>query len=321
MNSSRLGALRGAGLGALLLACVPRETALAAERVQGRSLVLSRHGIVASEHPLAKAVLQSAAKEFVRVPGAAQVRAVAGRGMAAQVNGRELRLGSTRYMQELGVDLGTLQGRADALQGEGRTVSWLADVTVTPRLLGLLAFGDTIKASARGAITALHAAGVKTVMVTGDNRGSAAAVGRALGIDRVEAEVLPENKAAIVADLKRGGATVAMVGDGINDAPALAAADVGIAMSTGTDVAMHAAGVTLMRGDPALVAAAIDISRRTYRKIRQNLFWAFAYNVVGIPLAAFGLLNPMLAGAAMAFSSVSVVSNALLLRRWRLRQK
>jgi Cu+-exporting ATPase len=194
-------------------------------------------------------------------------------------------------------------------------------VTVTPRLLGLLAFGDTIKASARGAITALHAAGVKTVMVTGDNRGSAAAVGRALGIDRVEAEVLPENKAAIVADLKRGGATVAMVGDGINDAPALAAADVGIAMSTGTDVAMHAAGVTLMRGDPALVAAAIDISRRTYRKIRQNLFWAFAYNVVGIPLAAFGLLNPMLAGAAMAFSSVSVVSNALLLRRWRLRHE
>jgi Cu+-exporting ATPase len=241
--------------------------------------------------------------------------------MAAQVNGREMRLGSTRYMQELGVDLGTLQGRADALQGEGRTVSWLADVTVTPRLLGLLAFGDTVKASARDAITALHAAGVKTVMVTGDNRGSAAAVGRALGIDRVEAEVLPENKAAIVADLKQGGATVAMVGDGINDAPALAAADVGIAMSTGTDVAMHAAGVTLMHGDPALVAAAIDISRRTYRKIRQNLFWAFAYNVVGIPLAAFGLLNPMLAGAAMAFSSVSVVSNALLLRRWRLRQE
>ena len=241
--------------------------------------------------------------------------------MAAQVNGRELRLGSTRYMQELGVDLGRLQGRADALQDEGRTVSWLADVTVTPRLLGLLAFGDTIKASARGAITALHAAGVKTVMVTGDNRGSAAAVGRTLGIDRVEAEVLPENKAAIVADLKQGGATVAMVGDGINDAPALAAADVGIAMSTGTDVAMQAAGVTLMRGDPALVAAAIDISRRTYRKIRQNLFWAFAYNVVGIPLAAFGLLNTMLGGAAMAFSSVSVVSNALLLRRWRLRQE
>jgi Cu+-exporting ATPase len=297
-----------------------RPELVAAESAMGdRSALLAASAAIqaGSEHPLAKAVLQSAAKEFVRVPGATQVRAVAGRGMAAQVNGRELRLGSTRYMQELGVDLGKLQGRADALQGEGRTVSWLADVTVTPHLLGLLAFGDTIKASARGAVTALHAAGVKTVMVTGDNRGSAAAVGRALGIHRVEAEVLPENKAAIVADLKHGGATVAMVGDGINDAPALAAADVGIAMSTGTDVAMHAAGVTLMRGDPALVAAAIDISRRTYKKIRQNLFWAFAYNVMGIPLAAFGLLNPMLAGAAMAFSSVSVVSNALLLRRWK----
>jgi Cu+-exporting ATPase len=154
------------------------------------------------------------------------------------------------------------------------------------------------------------------VLVSGDNRGSAEAAGRALGIDHVEAEVLPEHKADIVGALRAGGHVVAMVGDGINDAPALAAADVGIAMSTGTDVAMHAAGVTLMRGDPALVAATIDISRRTYRKIRQNLFWAFAYNVVGIPLAALGLLNPMLAGAAMAFSSVSVVSNALLLRRW-----
>jgi Cu+-exporting ATPase len=220
-------------------------------------------------------------------------------------------------MQELGVDLGALQARAEALQAGGRTVSWLADVSAAPRLLGLLAFGDRVKDSARDAVAALHAAGVRTLMVTGDNRGSAAAVGRALGIDRVEAEVLPEHKAALVAELKRSGATVAMVGDGLNDAPALAAADVGIAMSTGTDVAMHAAGITLMRGDPALVAAAIDISRRTWRKIRQNLFWAFAYNVVGIPLAAFGLLNPMLAGAAMAFSSVSVVANALGLRRWR----
>jgi Cu+-exporting ATPase len=273
-----------------------------------------------SEHPLARAVMQQAAAEFVHVPAAAQVRAVAGRGMAARVQGRELHLGSTRYMNELGVGLAPLQARADVLQAEGRTVSWLADVTETPRLLGLLAFGDTLKATARQGVAALQAAGVKTVMVTGDNRGSAAAVGRALGIDRIEAEVLPEHKAGLVAELKQGGATVAMVGDGINDAPALAAADVGIAMSTGTDVAMHAAGVTLMRGDPALVAAAIDISRRTYGKIRQNLFWAFAYNVVGIPLAAFGLLNPMLAGAAMAFSSVSVVANALMLRRWKQQQ-
>jgi Cu+-exporting ATPase len=158
---------------------------------------------------------------------------------------------------------------------------------------------------------------VRWVWVTADNLGSATAVAGRIGVDHVEAEVLPADKAAIVGRLKEGARTVAMVGDGINDAPALALADVGIAMSTGTDVAMHAAGITLMRGDPALVADAIDISRRTYRKIRQNLFWAFAYNVIGIPLAAAGLLNPVVAGAAMALSSVSVVSNALLLRGWR----
>jgi Cu+-exporting ATPase len=154
-------------------------------------------------------------------------------------------------------------------------------------------------------------------MLTGDNLGSAQAAARQLGIDEVVANVLPEGKAAAVAALRRDHGTVAMVGDGVNDAPALAAADVGIAMSTGTDVAMHAAGITLMRGDPRLVADAIDISNRTYSKIRQGLFWAFVYNVVGIPLAALGYLNPVLAGAAMAFSSVSVVANALTLRRWR----
>jgi Cu+-exporting ATPase len=198
-----------------------------------------------------------------------------------------------------------------------RSVSWLADLSGQPRLIGVLAFGDTPKASAQAAIERLHAQGIRTALVTGDNRGSAEAIARLLKIDTVRAEVLPEDKAAVIAELKAEGQRVAMVGDGINDAPALAAADVGIAMSTGTDVAMHAAGITLMRGDPALVSDAIDISRRTYAKIRQNLFWAFVYNVVGIPLAAFGLLSPVIAGAAMAFSSVSVVSNALLLRRWK----
>ena len=274
-----------------------------------------------SEHPLAKAVTQLAAKEQLGVPAAMQVRAVAGRGMSAVVEDRALRLGSPRFMQELKVDLTPVAARAQALEAEGRTVSYLADVTGAPQLLGLLAFGDTLKASAAQAVASLHALGIQTALVTGDNRGSAEAVARQLGIDLVHFQVLPESKADIVGQLKdqvkNSNGRVAMVGDGINDAPALAAADVGIAMSTGTDVAMQAAGITLMRGNPALVADAIDISRRTYAKIRQNLFWAFFYNVVGIPLAAFGLLSPMIAGAAMAFSSVSVVMNALLLRRWK----
>jgi Cu+-exporting ATPase len=270
-----------------------------------------------SEHPLAKAVMLVAARESVDVGKASGSKSVAGRGVSALVAGRELRLGSTRWMRELGVPLGTLTVRAQELEHLGRTVSWVADVTAQPRLVGLLAFGDAIKPQAREAIEKLRRIGVRSALVTGDNKGSAAGVALALGMDDVHAEVLPEDKARIVAGFKSAGDVVAMVGDGINDAPALAAADVGIAMSTGTDVAMHAAGVTLMRGDPSLVADAIDISRRTYAKIRQNLFWAFVYNVVGIPLAAFGLLSPIVAGAAMAFSSVSVVSNALLLRRWK----
>ena len=276
-----------------------------------------------SEHPLARAVLDAAAAESVPVLSATQVRAVAGRGMAALVGGRDLRLGSSRFMHEIGAASTTpaaLLTQARALESEGRTVSWLADVSEAneqPTLLGLFAFGDAVKDDALDVVARLRALNVRTVLVTGDNRGSANAVAQALGIDQVEAEVLPQDKADIIARLKQGGAVVAMVGDGINDAPALAAADVGIAMSTGTDVAMHAAGVTLMRGQPSLVADTIDISRRTYAKIRQNLFWAFVYNLVGVPLAAFGLLNPVIAGAAMAFSSVSVVSNALLLRRWK----
>jgi Cu+-exporting ATPase len=270
-----------------------------------------------SEHPLARAVLEAASQRSLSIAPAREARAVAGRGMSAVVKGRELRLGSTRWMRELGVDLAAMDRRAAQLESEGRTVSWLADATESSKLVGLLAFGDQPKATARQALSALHAQGVKSAMVTGDNAGAAGAIARELGIDEVRAEVLPQDKAAIVAELKAAGATVAMVGDGINDAPALAAADVGFSMSTGTEVAMHAAGVTLMRGDPRLVADAVDISRRTYAKIRQNLFWAFVYNVVGIPLAAFGLLNPMIAGAAMAFSSVSVVTNALALRRWK----
>jgi Cu+-exporting ATPase len=297
-----------------------RPELVAFEAADGDSaslLALSAAIQAGSEHPLARAVTQTAEREHVAVAPASQVRAVAGRGMSATVAQRDLRLGSTRFMQELKVDFGALKTRAAELQSQGRTVSWLTDVTDAPRLVGLLAFGDTLKASAAQAVQTLRQQGIRTVLVTGDNRGSAEGVGRELGIDEIRSEVLPEDKARIIGELKTGGQRVAMVGDGINDAPALAAADVGIAMSSGTDVAMHAAGITLMRGNPALVADAIDISRRSYAKIRQNLFWAFVYNVVGIPLAAFGLLSPVIAGAAMAASSVSVVTNALMLRRWK----
>ncbi|HET7866345.1 MAG TPA: HAD-IC family P-type ATPase, partial [Burkholderiaceae bacterium] len=194
---------------------------------------------------------------------------------------------------------------------------WLADVTGTPRMVGVFGFGDTLRPGAQEAIRRLQAQGIRTALVSGDNHGSVAAVGRLLGITELHHGVLPEDKAARVAAFKTGGRRVAMVGDGINDAPALAAADVGIALGSGTDVAMQAAGITLMQADPQRVADAIDISRRTWTKIRQNLFWAFIYNLVGLPLAALGGLNPVIAGAAMAFSSVSVVTNALLLRRWK----
>jgi len=267
-----------------------------------------------SEHPLARAVLVEAAALSV-LPAQAQ-QALPGRGMVGEVDGATYWLGNRRLMVENGVATAALDPVAAEQEAFGRTVSWLAH-TSDRRALGLLAFGDAVKPGAAAGVARLKARGIVTVMLSGDNRGAAQMAATALGIDSVLAEVLPADKAAHVAQLKTTGKIVAMVGDGINDAPALAAADVGIAMSSGSDVAMHTAGITLMRGDPALVADAIDISRRTYAKIRQNLFWAFVYNVVGIPLAAFGLLNPVIAGAAMAFSSVSVVSNALLLRRWR----
>ena len=216
-----------------------------------------------------------------------------------------------------------MSDRAEALQREGATVSAVAQrVTEGLALRALMAFGDEPKPGAREALARLKARGIRTVMISGDNRGAAEAMARRLGLDPaagdVMAEVLPGDKAAQVVNLQAGGNTVAMVGDGVNDAPALAAADVGMAMGNGTDVAMHAAGITLMRGDPSLVAAALDISHRTVMKIRQNLFWAFAYNVAGIPLAALGYLSPVVAGAAMALSSVSVMANALLLKRWRM---
>ena len=252
------------------------------------------------------------------VPAATDARALPGRGAEATVDGQVLVLGSTRLLHELGVAADALDAEAQRLEGDGRTVSWLLRRNgATAQRLGLLAFGDAVKPAARAAVARLQAQGLAVVLLSGDNRGSCAAVARELGITDARGELLPADKAAAVQALRAGGHVVAMVGDGINDAPALAAADVGIAMSTGTDVAMAAAGITLMRGDPDLVADALDISRRTVATIRRGLFWAFAYNAVGIPLAACGLLDPVIAGGAMAFSSVSVVASALWLRRWR----
>ena len=271
-----------------------------------------------SQHPLAKAVMQKAQELDLNWPSASDAAALPGRGVQAQVETTTIYLGSLAWMHELGIDTELLSAAIEQQHRLGRSVSYLAlQKNGECQLQGLLSFGDRVKSNAHIAVARLHALGVKAIMLSGDNAGSANAVAKALGITDVRAEVLPADKAKIIEALRQAGDCVGMVGDGINDAPALACADVGIAMSTGTDVAMHTAGITLMRGDPVLVADAIAISQRTYRKIRQNLGWAFIYNMVGIPLAALGYLNPMLAGAAMAFSSVSVVLNALLLRGWK----
>jgi Cu+-exporting ATPase len=274
-----------------------------------------------SEHPLARAVVAAAQERGIAITPPDAVRSVAGRGTEGEVANRSYLIASLRWLAELDVPLGALAADVRRLQGEGATLSALVErVTDGLALRALMAFADEPKPGAGAALAQLRERGLRLVMISGDNRAAALAMAQRLGLqpDEVQAEVLPGDKAARVAALREGGHVVAMVGDGVNDAPALAAADVGIAMGTGTDVAMHAAGITLMRGDVGLVAGALDISRRTVRKIRQNLFWAFAYNVAGIPLAALGYLNPVVAGAAMALSSVSVLTNALLLKRWRL---
>ena len=269
-----------------------------------------------SEHPLAKAVLDVCREWNLPLENVEHSHALSGRGIAGTVQGRQLVLGNRRLLEENGLSMGELAESARTWEAQGRTLSWLIEQAPQPAVIGLFAFGDTLKPGADSAIKQLAARGMACSLLTGDNHGSAQFVALALGIREVYADVLPADKAATVVSLKANH-VVAMVGDGINDAPALAAADVGIAMGGGTDVAMQTAGITLMRGDPRLVPAALEISRRTYAKIRQNLFWAFVYNLIGIPLAALGYLNPVLAGAAMALSSVSVVSNALLLKTWK----
>jgi Cu+-exporting ATPase len=274
-----------------------------------------------SEHPIGEAIVARAKERGLPMPAVAEFSTVPGQGIDALAPEGRLLLGSRALMEARGVDVTALAPRAEALAQAGKTVVYLA---VAFRPLGLVAVADTLKPEAPAVVAALRARGIEVAMLTGDDRRTAAAIARAAGIDRVLAEILPEDKAREIARLRESGRRVAMVGDGINDAPALARADVGIAMGSGTDVAIEAADVTLMRGDLRGVVAAVDLARRTIRIVKENLGWAFGYNVVLIPVAAgllyplWGvLLSPILAGAAMAFSSVSVVTNSLRLKRWR----
>ncbi|WP_425495278.1 heavy metal translocating P-type ATPase [Paenibacillus tengchongensis] len=268
-----------------------------------------------SEHPLAEAIVSGANERRLDLPEAGQFEAVPGRGISAVVDGQEVRVGTRRMMEELGADTAPWGGLMQKLEQEGKTAMLVA---VDGGIAGIVAVADTIKETSKAAVARLHEMGIDVVMITGDNKLTAKAIADQAGIRTVLAEVLPEGKAAEIRRLQQGGNKVAMVGDGINDAPALATADTGMAIGTGTDVAMEAADITLMRGDLMSIPDAILMSRKTMANIKQNLFWALAYNTIGIPIAALGFLAPWLAGAAMAFSSVSVVLNALRLQRVKL---
>ena len=278
-----------------------------------------------SEHPLAAAIVRGAEKRDAELVSAENFQSITGKGVTGVVAGRKIALGNIKLMQDLGIDVGDLPAQADALRAQGQTVMLLG---VDGRAAGLIGVADPIKSTTEEAIRLLHEEGIENVMLTGVSRKTAEAVAAKLGIDRVQAEVLPDQKAAVIQQLQSEGRIVAMAGDGINDAPALAQAQVGIAMGTGTgtgtgtDVAMESAGVTLVKGDLRGIVRARKLSRATMRNIRQNLFFAFIYNALGVPVAAgvlypvFGLLlSPMIAAAAMSFSSVSVITNALRLRR------
>jgi Cu+-exporting ATPase len=295
----------------------------AAEGAEGEVLRLAASAERGSEHPVGAAIVAAAEGRGLALAEPQDFKALPGHGVRARVDGREVLLGNPRLMAESGVDLGGLAAAGETLAARGRTPIYLA---ADGRALGLIAVADTLKPGVPAAVAALRRLGIGVVMITGDNRRTAEAIAAEAGIETVRAEVLPEHKALEVRRLQEAGQVVAMVGDGINDAPALAQADVGIAIGSGTDVAMAAADITLVGGDLSAVVAAIQLSKRTIRTIRQNLAWAFGYNIVLIPVAA-GVLYPLLglwveqmpiyAGAAMAFSSVSVVTNSLRLRRFR----
>ncbi|HUS04459.1 MAG TPA: HAD-IC family P-type ATPase, partial [Dehalococcoidia bacterium] len=289
-----------------------------------------------SEHPLGKAIVRAASEKKLQIPSASDFNAIPGHGVEALVEGKRLLLGNLRLMSEKKLSLNGLGREAELLWTKGKTVMFLG---IDSQVVGIIALADTLKPHAKAAVDALHDMGIEVVMLTGDNRRTAEAIAREAGIDRVLAEVLPEHKAQEVKKLQQEGKVVAMVGDGINDAPALAQADVGIAIGTGTDVAMEAGDITLISGDLSGIVTSISLSKRTMRTIKQNLFWAFAYNTTLIPVAAgvlyfvfghtgvpsglhfilgnYGFLNPILAAAAMAASSITVVSNSLRLKRFR----
>jgi Cu+-exporting ATPase len=273
---------------------------------------------LASEHPLADAIVRSAKERNLDLGKVSEFDSPTGKGATGEVDGKSIVLGNSRYLASLGVETTPLEVDGERLRNDGATV---INIAVDGKLAGLFAIAAPVRASTPAALTALAEEGVKVIMLTGDNATTANAVARQLGIGDVEAEVLPDQKSAVVAKLHKAGRIVAMAGDGVNDAPALAAADVGIAMGTGTDVAMESAGVTLLKGDLGGIVRARKLSQATMRNIRQNLFFAFIYNAAGIPIAAgilypsFGiLLSPIIAAAAMALSSLSVVGNALRLR-------
>ncbi|HAO78891.1 MAG TPA: copper-transporting ATPase, partial [Verrucomicrobia subdivision 3 bacterium] len=276
-----------------------------------------------SEHPLAAAIVHGAKERGVKLESVADFTSITGGGVVGKIGGREIAVGKLKFLQERGVaDLGAIESKATALQAEGQTAMFVA---INGKAAGIITVSDPIKASTPEAIAQLHKLGLKIIMLTGDNERTANAVAKKLGLDQVEAGVEPQHKHERIQQLRQQGQIVAMAGDGINDAPALAAANVGIAMGTGTDVAMESAGITLVKGDLLGIAKAINLSRSMMRNIRQNLFFAFAYNALGIPIAAgllypfFGwLLSPVIAGAAMSLSSVSVIGNALRLRKAKL---
>jgi Cu+-exporting ATPase len=301
----------------------PRLTDVIAASLPENELLALAAGLEkGSEHPLAEAIVDGAKARGISIPDATDFEAVTGKGVSGTVSARTVALGNAAMMADLGVDLGSLAGRAEALQAEGKTAMFIA---VEKQLAGIVAVADPVKATTAEAIKALHGRGLKIIMATGDNERTARAIAKSLGIDEVRAGLLPEQKAALVEELRANGGVVAMAGDGVNDAPALAAADVGIAMGTGADVAVESAGITLVKGDLNGIVRARTLAQATIRNIRQNLFFAFLYNVLGVPVAAGvlypltgALLSPMLAAAAMSLSSVSVIANALRLRTLKL---